>query len=189
MGVDAEMRVMTPDPIEEDDIMQLSVAAADAFGRGFFWIDRERRQPAIQRWEPREWEEVPMEGHWLKVNLSGRYYGEAYERGPITEYIALADWFEHRIPGCKVYYGGDNVEWLEPFTPERRQAYFRHWAENGHAPYRMARSSLNKEPIPECDWCHTPMRATIYHAMEATTYKCIHCEHEVKVPRQGVAAL
>lgn len=181
MGIDAEIRVRIPEPMDDQAIMRLSVDAKEAFS-GLLWVDRERRQAGIERYELREWDTLPP-GNWLKVNTMARYYGEAYERGPIVDFIALAEWFEFRIPGCEVYYGGDHNDSYEAFTAERRREYFEHFARVGGRPYRDR--GLDPGPSPECDWCETPMRPTIYHAMEATTFKCVHCGHEVKLQRQS----
>lgn len=188
MGIDAEMRVRIPEPLDDRELMALSVAAVDAF-REFFWVDRERRQAAIERWEAREWDEVPEgEGHWLKVNTMSRFYGEGYQRGPIVTILAVAEWFELRILGCEVFYGGDHDDYVEPLTAERRGELFRHFAQNGHRPYRDNR--LDRGEVPECDWCGPSMRATTYHALLATTYECIHCGYSVKVehPKEQVRA-
>jgi hypothetical protein len=91
----------------------------------------------------------------LELSLSGRYYGPGYERGNILVYCAIAEWLEHNIPGCEVWYGGDSSGVLaEPFNEAKRVELRKHlYGEEGREYFRH--SGMGKAPLlpPACALC------------------------------------
>lgn len=58
----------------------------------------------------KEWDWLPDEdegGKWFDINLLRAFYSQGYERGDIDLFAKIAEWFEAKIPGCRVYYGND----------------------------------------------------------------------------------
>lgn len=178
MGVDAEMRIQTPDLLSDREILKLSFDIAEAFGRDSFWIDREKKRSAISRWVSEdEYDVAPSEGPFIMPNLWSRYYGiDGYERGDLPFLLAVAEWFEHRIPGCKVFYGGDTGDGYEPWDKARRAEFFAHFAEVGHKPY--SGYFQRRDPVVLCDWCEEPMRIHTWGPYGRRKYLCVHCGHE-----------
>lgn len=70
---------------------------------------------------------------FFEISLCTRYYGKGYERGNILILCAVAEWCEHNLQPCEVWYGGDSsgVE-AEPFGEEARLELRRHlYSPNG----------------------------------------------------------
>lgn len=165
MGVDAVMGFSCWRDLSESEVLDLSVDLCEAFGAAHFWMTRpseanEWRKPrhAIHRSDS-EWRVC---GDYT-VSLSGRYYGEGYERGDLMLYINVAEWLERRLPGCTVYYGGDSGDVARPFDRIRRGELFDHFAAYGHKPYRGAFDRAEIMPRtdgierPSCDLCLRPL--------------------------------
>ena len=123
MGVDANMSFSTQRKLSDEDIGKLASKFYDAF-QSLVYLDTFRKCICRSYKNP-EFEYM--------VNLSGRYYGPGYERGPIYAYVAIAEWLEHNIPGCQVFYGGDGN--LDKFGPEERESFKHYFFELGHSPY------------------------------------------------------
>lgn len=91
----------------------------------------------------------------LELSLSGRYYGEGYERGDILAYCAIAEWLEINIPGCSVWYGGDSSGvCAQPFHAERRLALRRHlYSERGRDYFNYGGWGGYAKAPPACGLC------------------------------------
>lgn len=150
MGVDASMYVTGFEPTEKQKAA-LSFDLAEAFGANWFWIwdaghvgAKEDRR-ALSMHEPdlaSEWEQVKSPGY--EVNIASRYYGPGYERGNLPLILAVSRWLRDRIPGCIVWYGGD--ESVSELTPEREQLLWDHFVTVGHKPY-MSTEPGDEGPI------------------------------------------
>ncbi len=89
----------------------------------------------------------PKHGSLVEVMLYGRYYGAGYERGPLFDYIQIAEWIEINISQSLVYYGGDSGGiCAEPFNEEHRKELIHHWAMYGHLPYRTGYERFTRDP-------------------------------------------
>lgn len=187
MGVDAMMLVKTKKQHTEREVLRLATRLYEAFG-SVLWVDRGTRHclsivpKCLQDGEtikPRPGEQ------FIQVHLFGRYYGRGYERGPLHDYIAVAMWLEHNIPGCAVYYGSDSSGiCAEPFGPEQRADLFRHFAEHGHIPYTGAFTRDDDDPVRHCDFCDIDM---VRHGWGASyaAYSCHGCGFEEKTRDNG----
>lgn len=82
---------------------------------------------------------------FLRLSLWTRYYGVGYERGDILTICAVAEWCEHNIPRCEVWYGGDSSGvCMEEFGPcerarlrahlysKRGRDYYGSWSDLDH---------------------------------------------------------
>lgn len=85
----------------------------------------------------------------IQVNLSCRYYGEGYERGPILDIVNLAGFLDYLFPNCEIWYGGDSsgVE-AAPFPWSEREKLVRHYFNVGREPYLRCFGSETE--IPTC---------------------------------------
>lgn len=151
MGIDAEMYVRTDSPLNAEQTRRLSYELVAAMGRKPFWLDRERDQHALT---------VDSDGV-LEIHLMGRYYGEGYERGHWPYYGAIMRFLRVRLPGCRIYYGGDThmLDELDVFTLEDEDAMWTHWAEAQTRPYNIFMGNVGSDdiPTPRCDFCREPM--------------------------------
>lgn len=162
MGVDARMMVGTSQKVSDEELAVLRYDVAEAFRHGFFMSSYNEDVPlgqtrdwAIERAAPEDFgsECFPKGKHYLKVNLSGRYYGIGYERGDLPTILAVGAWLETRLPGCQVYYGGDASDDLEPLDVGLRSRLWEHFCKVGSKPYRQGWGQPAKTP----DCCGQPM--------------------------------
>lgn len=192
MGVDAQMLVKTRGDFSPQQVRRLSVDLCEAFGADAFFMQR-----------PGEWDDTPPTGQhaleivekyeqdgddilpatgeqFIEVHLSGRYYGEGYERGDLPKLIAIAEWLEHRIPDAEIFYGGDSDGiCAEPFDKAARAELFAHFAKVGHRPYRGGFGSVfAKGYAPICKFCDYAM--VNYGGGQGTEfYGCDGCGQKV----------
>jgi len=121
----------------------------------------------------------------LEVFLSGRYYGEGYERGDVFRYIAIAEFMEHALPGCSVYYGGDSSGVVaELFGATEREQLKQYAFENGHDPYTRAFTKSDWTTTPVCKLCKIPMRQYGF-GKDYATFSCAGCGHSVQTRDGG----
>lgn len=166
MGIDAEMFVRTKEPITKETVLDLAWQLGSSFYCYNFWIEKDgdhiHHILEIVDFYDQDGPDIhPEPGEtFIKVYLTGRYYGEGYERGNLPLYIAIAEWLEHKIPGGEVWYGGDSSGVIaRPFDKKYRESLFRHFIENGHRPYTGSFSSLtsNSKYACFCHFCQKPM--------------------------------
>lgn len=143
MGVDAIMRVETSETFSDEQLCRWAWALAGAFYREPFCCDK----GCLTRVGAGE----------IEVNLASRYYGEGYERGPITEHCAIAEWLEANIPGARVYYGDDCSDQIGPFGVAERRRLLAHFHRHGHFPYVGAFSFCPPHNAPVCPACQEPL--------------------------------
>lgn len=174
MGVDAQMLVRTWQSFTSKEVRRLSVDLCEAFGHSMFmvwedWKDYEtgevvgRHALEIVTEYTQDGDTLyPEQGEtFIEVNLYSRFYGEEYERGPIHDHIAIAEWLEIRVPDARIFYGGDSSGiCAEPFDANARRAIFKHFATVGHKPYAGGFGSVfsNGTRQPLCGFCDTAMR-------------------------------
>ena len=156
MGIDARMLFTTKSKITDEELKLAAWDMCAVLGAAHFFTYGKRPVPLfrVNVYEQDGPDFVPDEGETIiEVSLVGRYYGIGYERGHLPTYLMVAEWLEHRFPGCVVYYGGDSSGVLaEPFDASARNALLKHYLTNGHAPYVGAFGSLGGGKIqpPRC---------------------------------------
>jgi len=153
MGVDALMRVETDKLYTPKKVRKLAARLHDCFG-DVCWVTRPDKY-------------YPEGSHCLEivadrpklvidVNLSCRYYGEGYERGPLVKLLGIASWLERNIRGASIFYGGDCDLDLQPFGSDVRDDLWEYYCSRGHEDYRGY--SLSKRTEPNCDFCSVQLR-------------------------------
>lgn len=163
MGIDAQMLLKVNGEVSEDQVLALAVNAYERFGNVLFvWNSDDlggKRHciTRVDRYEQDGDDIMPEPGEtFLEVHLSGRYYGEGYERGNLPGYIMLAEYFESVIPGVKVMYGGDSSGvCAEGFGKQERDALFAHFVKVGHNPYESGFD--HEHDGPDCELCKIQM--------------------------------
>ncbi len=147
MGVDARIEFTTPKPLTELELRQASGRLFATVGKGPFWLEKKDNQHILEA----------IEANRYQVNLIGRYYGPGYERGPLVDYITIANWLEVNL-GATVYYGNDSSDELGLFDDNYVSYLYHYYLENGHEPYRAY--SLGTKETPKCSFCGgKPMHA------------------------------
>ena len=190
MGVDAQMLLRTNGMFTDDEILSMAVNAYERFGDVLFVRNNESsggKHHCITREEVYTQDGegiVPEPGEtFLNVHLSGRYYGEGYERGNLPDYIMLAEYFESIIPDVKVMYGGDSSGvCAEPFDKNARAELFSYFVKVGHRPYTSGFDS--KKDGEECGLCKVKMTRCGWGGNYAKWY-CHGCGTTVEM-RDGV---
>jgi len=183
MGVDAWMFVRLNRKVTDVQIKQWSYQMCEAFGREWFWIEKEKDRHAI--WEIEDLEEwyglVARPGETvLNVDLTFRYYGPGYERGPFYLIYTLAIYLEKLLDG-EVWYGGDSGgETLDIFDHDRRESYMEHFVKNGGRPYRQGFSLSSSPEIYLCGFCQGPYVTYSWGPFDARRAKCPGCHDEVE---------
>jgi hypothetical protein len=171
MGIDACMFVKHHgDRLTTDDVRALSGDLVAALGTSRLWVMRPAETPHCP--EGRHALELvdvyhqdgptltPEQGEqFIEVHLWGRYYGPGYERGDWPTIDAICRWFEHRLPGCEVWYGGDSsgveAEWMSDIV---REEMWEHFATHGHDPYVLNRQGhLQTADDRICGFCRRLM--------------------------------
>jgi len=197
MGVDARMVVRLASPLTDAEIVDASYRLSEACGHHeVFWqsndesMARGEMRRALNRVPPAGDEESEYracgieagDGMLVWVSLWGRYYGEGYERGNLWTFIAVAEWMERNFHGCRVFYGGDTGESLEPFSAREREELIAHWAANGGRPYYAREGKSypswygDEHPLrPTCPLCQ--YKATQYGSgREFASWQCDGCK-------------
>lgn len=98
---------------------------------------------------------VPIAGVDRKVydvELTCRYYGPNYRRGPALELCGLIIFLNRCDLVEAVYYGSDVVDPLEEYNAERALGLLMFWMDEG-------REGFADKGAPMCDWCGMPMTA------------------------------
>lgn len=98
---------------------------------------------------------ISKTGFWYDVALSGSYYGQGYERGPINVYTSIAEWIETRIEQSEIWYGDDGTSGnpLCLFNSTERKRIFSYFCKVGHKPYFESfqiHAEILKENLPIC---------------------------------------
>ena len=189
MGVDAQMLVKTRAPLDAKAVRRLSVDLCEAFGHDKFmvwedWKDYEtdavvgRHALEIVGEYGQDGDSIfPEPGETLiEVHFMGRYYGEGYERGDLGLIINVASWLEARIPGARIFYGGDSSGiCAEPFDAEARAALWAHFCRVGHRPYRGGFGTFRQSgAVMQCGFCDEGMIDT-GGSRDRTFYYCSGC--------------
>lgn len=146
--------------ISDDNLKRLAWRLAGAFYReGFgFYDDTMTCIEAIETYQQDGDDITPEPGEYFyEIHLSGRYYGPEYERGPITDFVAIAEWLEFNVADAEVWYGGDSSGICATrFDRPARQVLLAHFYRHGHLPYVEAFDGLT-EGRPECPRCKIHM--------------------------------
>lgn len=149
MGVDAKMFIASDKIYTGDELIYLSYRLGDAVGSNIFMLfdDEYKILNSNIEYLP---DSLPKAKQVIEVNLSGRYYGEGYERGNLWDYIAVAIWIEENF-AIPPYYGGDSSDYLELFDDAARKKLIKYWAKAGHIPYRDRQERHTYQPTcPRC---------------------------------------
>lgn len=198
MGVDAQMFVRHPGRLSPAQVRKLSSDLSAAFWREPFMI-----------WRPGEYEFAKKGRHalqiieeftqdapsikpekgeqFIEVHLSGRYYGEGYERGDWPTIYAVARWLRSRIPDSAVWYGGDSsgVE-----AQEMDGAYcdmmWDHFIRHGHSPYVERDNPYDRDRAakPTCSFC-TRMMHEYGWGGGKTLFSCASCGYACSTKDKG----
>lgn len=190
MGVDAQMLVRIPRPVSDNELKAWSYRFGSMCHHWLFlgFKDRQLHKP-LERITifQQDGDDIRPEGDetLLEVHLSGRYYGEDYERGDLIAYVGMAEFLETLIPGASVWYGGDSSGiCVQPFDKARRAALLKHAATAGHDPY-MRDNPLISDALsganPLCPSCDVRMARCGYggHGNYAL-WRCSGCGWQIE---------
>lgn len=156
MGVDAEMFVTLNREVSNDELKRASYIFGSAFHH-LLWIGNGEKidNHPLERHSSDAWPKIQAQTV-LRIPLLTRYYGIGYERGPLFNYIMMAELLEKLFPDCQVHYGGDSsgVE-IELFDKAKRNEMIEHFAKVGHDAYNRY---FDKDKIgPQCPVCDVQM--------------------------------
>lgn len=171
MGVNAQMLVVTREKQTPAQVRKMAYDICEAFGSDSFWVweDYENDNGTTGRHALEIIEHYAQDGpamqpakgeQYIQVHPATRYYGKGYERGNLPKLIAIAEWLEHRLPGCAVWYGGDSSGiCAEPFGKVERDTLWQHFCTVGHRPYSGAFASFIDGSLhpPLCGFCDHAM--------------------------------
>lgn len=187
MGVDARMLVrgVKQGQVSQKRLDELSYLLAASFD--IIWHSQKWKIKALEFVNEYEQDGEPIVGNkdeaLIKVNLTCRYYGEDYARGPILDIINVAEWLEHHIKGAQVYYGGDSsCICAEPFNKEHRDRLKEFYFDNYCFPYISVFDRNNRQPT--CSFCQQPIILNCWGG-SLSAGKCQACEERVCVDSNG----
>ena len=173
MGIDVEMLVKTRCNPTEEQIKDWSWRLAGAFYKEPFY-----KFPCLEKvdiWYQDGPEVEPAEDEtFLKVALSGRYYGIGYERGPLPQYLTIVSFLQTMIPQSEIWYGGDSSGvCIEHFNREFGEKLWRHFVNEGHLKYVKY---FSNEVTPTCPLCNKPMITNTWGGNKVGHY-CYGCNN------------
>jgi hypothetical protein len=202
------MYFATDKEIFTDDLLSLAIDLHEAFGGGVVHVwrgfnasdglksladalrptdDARHCITAISEYEQDGPTIKPGPGEYFyEVHLWGRYYGKGYERGDLPSILAVDQWLGLRVPGCRVYYGGDSGGVLaKELTLTYRAELWGHFCKCGHEPYRTNWQCYDiMDSRPVCPLCKIEMRrfggGNTYAA-----YECRGCGHSIETHDSG----
>lgn len=143
MGMNAYMTVRLPSDVSEEKVKELSWLLGAVFGAD--WFDDSNSLHFEKDCKGRKVYSVAFS--------SIRHYGVFYERGPALLFINVAEFIEHHLPGCDMFYSDDgdpNPE--KPFGHSERQEMKRHFFNFGNIPYR-GKGKPNHGTKPDLSSC------------------------------------
>jgi hypothetical protein len=181
MGIDARMFYLTKKKPTPNELLSLSHRLYEAFyGEPFFLYDEKHHilheQTEFEQDGPNF--EIPHGKSLIGVDLAGRFYGKEYERGNISEHVAVAEWIEFNVPDAEVFYGGDSSGVLaEPFDKIHRERILEHFYEVGHRPYCGGFTGFRNEPPAVCSRCHETMN-DVGGGGDMTFFSCGGCDEK-----------
>jgi hypothetical protein len=157
MGVDARMKVHLKEPVNSEKLQELSYIFGSAFHcHLMIGMNQEIWHKPLDY--NSDWDGSERNEMILNVPLSGRYYGPGYERGPIMDYIIIAEFLEMLIPNCEIYYGGDSSDELELFNTDARRKMMQYFIRNrGRDNYVRSFKIKNDSKSPICPVCKVEM--------------------------------
>jgi hypothetical protein len=181
MGVDAQLYYTTRVKQTNEEVLALASRLYEAYyGEPFFLYNDNHCLTIIpsntieQDGEP---ETFPETTQLVEVHLSGRYYGEGYERGDLPTICSICDWIEFNVPHAELWYGGDSSGvCAEPFTKHKRELLLEYFYEHGHKPYRKGFKLHNN--YATCDRCHIKMN-DVGGGGGTTFFSCGGCNEKV----------
>lgn len=196
MGVDADMYVRHKGKLTSDQVRRMAGDLSAAFWVDPFWVERPGTQfggkegrhalsiadeVKPDNWGGMEHDEYEREAgeQVIIVNLTGRYYGPGYERGPWFKYASIARWLRRRISGARVFYGGDGD--CEELTPERENEIWDHFIQHGYDPYH----GNDNADCPTCDFCQRKMWNQSWGPYSAKGYTCDGCGYKNRTTDGG----
>jgi hypothetical protein len=186
MGIDARILIKSKRIRTDEEVLDLAYRMASALGPGMFWIDREGLQHCLTIVN----DEYTQDGdsifpepdeQLIEVNLLTRYYGIGYERGPIQDHIAIANFIEEIMPDAEVWYGGDSSGvCVRQFDKTERDRVWKHFCAVGHAPYHnFFAENMGTGASPICTLCHKPY-VQYGFGQNYKAYSCSGCGHHLE---------
>ena len=192
MGVDAQMLLKMKHEPTIKELKEMQYNIMHRIGKDLFWTkgvfykdgtykkDESRMFLSIVEEYLEDSNEpiVPTDGETLvKVDMSCRYYGPGYERGPGMEIASLMLFLNGAYPNIIVCYGGDSSGILaEEFNMERSLEFLMYYLEHGNAPYFCYFDKSNNIN-PKCSYCNISMNRHGWGKRYAS-FGCLGCEEE-----------
>lgn len=191
MGVDAEMVVVAPQVLTDRDLLRLAYETCGGFGTERFFISRDDTyggpHHALTPGTSYALDPHPEPGYVFTVRLWQSYYGPGYERGDLPFLLGLRRWFESKLPGARVYYGGDSGEALTLLDDDVERELWQHFITHQRFPYiTHKRSLLGGDGIdtPHCDLCDEDLLRNGFGANYGGFW-CAGCGYEVETRDGG----
>jgi hypothetical protein len=188
MGLDAEMVVIFKDVPDETTIKRFRFELLHRFKNILYWRsykDDKTLEQVLTCLNTQDYpaEGVPVSDRAWDIELSCRYYGPDYERGPALEISALLMFLCRHELVESVYYGHDCGPLVETNLRDAT-LLLDHWLEKGRMPYVMGFGMFFKDEKdrPVCSWCDVQM-AEVGGGGDKTFWRCMGCEKEVTTER------
>lgn len=196
MGVDAVMvAVVKQEQAEPKKLKRHCYDLFAAFGRKAIYLSDEYTRRALEVAPEYLKEDYSIKYAsneiLIRVSLKGRYYGKGYERGPLPDYIMIAEWMERRFPGAVILYGGDSHNILKSFGASERAALMDYFCSFDHRPYYIGiQNSLDKMvPIDfskrDCFFCKYPLQRYGFGPAYAAM-RCDGCDFAEETRDSGI---
>ncbi len=196
MGVDAEMFVQVKPPLSDREVERVAFELGSAFGHRQFFIDRtgkygEGGQHAVQPVDVFTQDRPnikPKRGEqFLQVHLWTRYYGIGYERGDLPLILSIAQWFDLRLPGCEVWYGGDSSGILAVHLDAvERASLWAHFVKHARRPYLDRFGQGLGGTSRHCTFCDEPMMQYGFGA-KYEAFSCAGCGFQEETRDSGLS--
>lgn len=110
----------------------------------------------------------------IEVDLSCRFYGIGYERGPLPDILMLAKFIKANISDCSIWYGGDSSGCCaQELTPKYEKELWNHFCDSINLEYQRYFGKLDP---PICDFDKEPMIEYSWGPNGRVKFCCMACD-------------
>lgn len=169
MGIDLTVFVKTRKKFTEAEINLLNYRYKEAGCLGK-WLQEEKEGFTV-----------------LDLDSYSRCYDKGYERGNFIKIYMSLRWVRSNINDAEIYYGGDcsDKEYLSIMTIEDQEDLLKHWAKDGHRPYRSGfNDKIADRFCPNCK-VDIPLTQFMWNGKEGGAFYCLACDFKEETKDAG----
>ena len=183
MGVDAYMGFRLARIVTNDELREWAYQLSHIMGPNHFMIDRNSDRHALSKSHKDGFCETTV-----SVNIWGRLYDFAYERGDWKVYYFIYLWIKQNVPEATIYYYGDSSSEELELDDTRAATLLHHYLDTGNEPYQRGFQDPDPDlPTPYCDLCKKVMSRFGWGGGGIHgSWQCLGCHYRMETKNGGV---